>query len=100
MTHKNNHLSVNRRTLLTVGTGLGVAAAAPTAALALSTPKEGLEHQILDLIQDLESDHGSGLAAINWSRRHIANKLRVALDLQVAAPSFDDDYQEFYKKTL
>lgn len=100
MTHTNDRLSINRRALLTAGTGMTMAIAAPAAAMALDTQEEPLQQQILSLINELESDHGSGLAAITWSRRHIANKLRTALALQIEDTTFDYDYVEYYKSTL
>ena len=100
MTQTNDRLSMNRRTLLAAGTGMTVTAATPAAALAIGTPQDMLPQKLLSLIDELEDDHSSGLAAVNWSRRHIANKLRVALDMPVESPVFDDDYTEFYKKTL
>ncbi|WP_353391494.1 hypothetical protein [Ruegeria sp. HU-ET01832] len=100
MTNSHDRLSINRRTLLAAGSGMTLTAAVPAAALAFDTPKDDLYHQIATLIEELESDHGSGLAAVNWSRRHIANKLRAALNLPVEKLVYDADYTEFYKKTL
>lgn len=100
MTQHNDRLFMNRRSLLAVGTGMTVSTVVPTAIMALDTPQDIPPQQIVALIDELEGDHSSGISAINWSRRHIANKLRVAVGMPVENPIFDNDYTEFYKKTL
>ncbi|OED49595.1 hypothetical protein [Leisingera sp. S232] len=100
MTHSSSKTGTTRRKFLAAGSGITLTSLTPVVAAAQEPAMEDLNTRILSLLADLEDSHGSGLAAVNWSRRHIANKLRAALELPVTDPSFDDDYAVYYQKHL
>lgn len=103
MDFKGKDTHINRRTLLTRGSTMAVATGASVVASnAWSASKNGedLSTKVLQVISELEAEKDSGLAAITWSRQHIANRLRASLDMPIEQEEYNKNYRDYYDYKL
>ncbi|KZL17233.1 hypothetical protein [Pseudovibrio sp. WM33] len=103
MDFKGNDTHINRRMLLTRGSTMAVATGASVVASnawSASQNEEDLSAKILQVISELEAETNSELAAITWSRQHIANKLRASLGMPVEQEEYNKNYRDYYNYSL
>ncbi|WP_208989282.1 hypothetical protein [Pseudovibrio sp. POLY-S9] len=103
MDFKGNDTRINRRTLITRGSTMAVATGASVVASnawSASKNEEDLSAKILQVISELEAETNSELAAITWSRQHIANRLRASLNLPIEQEEYNKNYRDYYDHKL
>lgn len=103
MDFKGNDTHINRRMLLTRGSTMAVATGASVVASnawSASQNEEDLSAKILQVISELEAETNSELAAITWSRQHIANRLRASLNLPIEQEEYNKNYRDYYNHKL
>ncbi|WP_208990334.1 hypothetical protein [Pseudovibrio brasiliensis] len=103
MDRKGEDTHINRRALLTAGSTMAVATGATVVASnawSASNNGDGLSAKVLQIISELEAEDGSELAAITWSKQHIANRLRASLDLPIEQEDYNKNYRDYYAHKL
>ena len=103
MANKGEDTRINRRMLLKGGSTMAVATGASvvaTNAWSADKNRDELSTKVLQIISELEAEKDSGLAAISWSKQHIANKLRASLEMPIEREEYNKNYRDYYNYSL